>query len=392
MSDYGIKARLIEKGIISGEDSILEEGLFLEFLFGIFLFYLSFERYKRLYEDAIENQRKSIIKNQKPKSFALPGYPFRFVGVGNETIFIGKMVTPRELFSEIVHENFFWNFNYIDRASPYVDPKIIEEESWKEHNCPKSYCNKYCEECKKDFSKFALTLDNNFWKSMGIESQVRIKLPVYLFKEIISPESLIELEQEIYTCSCNEVIEESHNFCNNCGLGVNKEIFEKEIHTEQPEKVFNEVLGLYLSLKKGYAYRANFVMDKDFINEVDIYLQKESIIKVIEYTTKLSVDKGYIITKIKNLTIIDNSLKSESIRQKKEAPHCSMILLGINQPDNLDYLEGLPLKVLDSRDKFKILKSNFKFNKTNLFHIDQPELNKLQTAFKESISTLADHL
>lgn len=236
---YGITNRLIENGIIDATGKILNEPALLEFLFGLFLFYLGFERYKKLFDDAIESQRKAIIKGQKPHPFALPAFPFRFVGIGNKTIFIGKMARPYELFTDILQTDFFWNYNHIDRMEPFIDPAIIQR-GWKKHTCKKNYLNKYCPDCKPDFSNLVCSSFPEFSKSFGIDSYLVLDIPANVFEEIISQEGLIELQQYQPSCSCGAILEKEWIFCPFCSEKVDSAIFEDEIDAaEVPEKSLN---------------------------------------------------------------------------------------------------------------------------------------------------------
>jgi hypothetical protein len=387
-----IKKFLLEKGIIDEKGSILNDFSFREFIYGTFLFYLSFERYKSLFDEAIERQRNSIVKNQKPKPFALPAYPFRFVGVGNKTIFIGKMNRPMELFTDIIHKNLFWNYNYIDRVSPFFEEECITKETWKNHSCTKSYLGKYCEDCKQDFSNFAGNSFNLFSKSLGIHSYIIMNLPIEFFTEMISQgqESLIELEQEPFLCECGKHLEKGWICCPFCKKDIDSSIFsEEEEKSPLPENIFNEVLGLYLSLKKGYSFKSSYVLDKDFSNETDIFLQKEGNIYLIEFTTKFILDKAYVIIKAKNLNLIDGSLKAEAKRNGGQVPNCKLILIGINEPNNIKELEQIPLKILDD-GRLKILKSGFKFNATGDICIVQDELTNLTKSFNDIVNKLLE--
>lgn len=380
-----IKSLLVEKGIITSDEKIVNESSFREFLLGVFLFYLSFERYKSLFDDAIERQKNSIIKNQKPRPFALPAYPFRFVGIGNLTAFIGKIDRPSELFTEILHPNLFWNYHYIDRVSPALDSTVMANESWKQHTCTKSYLGKYCENCKSDFSKFASAHFNRFAKSLGIHSSIIINLPIEFFSEIVSQgqEGLIELEQEPARCECGEYLENDWICCPYCKQDIAASPLEKDfdrISSSVPEKIFNEALGLYLALKKGYDFKTNYVMDRDFINETDIVLSKGQDMKIVEFTTKLDLDKSYVITKSKNLHIIDGALKTQAERTKITPPNCCLILASINEPPNIGELKAIPTRLFDD-EKIKILKSGFKFAPTGNMSISQPELDKLKVAY-----------
>ncbi|MEK6818975.1 MAG: hypothetical protein AABY10_03505 [Nanoarchaeota archaeon] len=390
---YGVVKRLMDNHILDQSRNTLNEPAFLEFLFGLFLFYLGFERYKKIFDDAIETQRRDIIRGEKPHPFALPAFPFRFVGIGNKTIFIGKMGKPNELFADILQNNFFWNYNHIDRTEPFIDSIIIQQESWKKHSCDKNYLNKYCQNCKLDFSILASAYFSKFSKSFNIDGYLTLDIPATIFAEIISQEGLVELEQHQTLCFCESVLEKEWGFCPFCGNKIDVSVFEKNNDSmDEPEKIFNYTLGLYLSIKKGYDFKANFVMDKDFNNETDIYLQKKDSIKLIEYTTKLNLDKSYVVSKVKTLNLVESSLKAEALRIGSGAPSCSLILLGINKPENKPLLDSIPLKIFEDPNKFKIIDSKFKFKKTNVIQITQEELDSLKAVFLGTLNELLSYL
>ena len=249
---------------------------------------------------------------------------------------------------------------------------------------------KYCELCKKDFQNVASHSLANYSKSLGIEAYLKLNVPISFFKGLIAADELIALEQPPELCECGAELEEEKNYCAQCGKAIEKNIIEKdETDSGEPEKLFNEALGLYLSLKKKYSFRPNHILDKDFNNETDIFLQKEETFKLIEYTTKLKVDKNYVISKIKTLHLVEGSLTTEYARNNMPIkPKCALVLLPLNQPDNLEKLEILPLKIFESREKFKIIKSNFKFKITNQMQIEQDELNKLKIVFNDTLYEL----
>jgi hypothetical protein len=216
-----------------------------------------------------------------------------------------------------------------------------------------------------------------------------LNIPANVFEEIISQEGLIELQQDQPSCSCGAILEKEWKFCPFCSEKVDSAIFEDETDVVGvPEKIFNYLLGLYLSFKKGYKFEANYVMDKDFNNETDIYLQKEGVIKMIEYTTKLDLNRKYVISKVKTLHLIEGSLKAEASKTKSTAPSCSLILLGINAPDNKAALDAIPFKLFEDANKFKIIDSKFKFQKTNSIQIAQEELSRLSDVFNATLNEL----
>jgi hypothetical protein len=382
MEEYRTSKLLLENGIIEENNSIVNESKFKEFIFGIFLFYLSFERYKSLFDSALESQRRHIIRNQRPIPFALPAFPFRFVGMGSKTLFIGKMDRPTELFPEIINQTFFWNYNYIDRVLPIIEGHLGENCWSKSHSCTKSYLNKYCRDCKTDFSEYACSNLELFSKSLGIQSFIKLDLPSEIFKEHITQgqEGLIEFEQEPHLCECKKRLEKEWVCCPYCRKDIDHSIFEGDlVKSSIAEKIFNEVLAVYFSLKKGYSFKANYVLDKDFSNEVDIYLSKPGSIKLIEFTTKLDVNKDYVISKAKTLNLVEGSLRACNGGHTRTLS-CNLILSSINCPSDLDYLKTIPLKIHES-GKFKILNSSFRFNANSEIKIEQTELDSMKDAF-----------
>lgn len=383
MEEYGIKNILIKNNIIF-EDKILNEELFLDFLLGLFLYYFSYERYRYFFGKSV-NEALSLLSKGKKSPFSPLPCPFRFVGVEDKTLFIAEMGQAHLFFKETLTSSFFNSFSLITYGNLILNEKG-DASSWKKHECPT-----LCEQCKKDFSSFASKNLNSLCSGMGINSYILLNVNAELFKGLISPDEFIEISQQEPRCSCNEHIYSHQKHCQYCGTKIDKKLFAHNNKPGNPEKIFNEALAVYLSMKKGYDYKSNHTEDDLFNEETDIFLFKESKIKIIEGTVKMELDKSYVIDKTKTLALIEKLLKRD-VQYKDKQLECDILIWGINEPLNKIELEEIPKRIFHEDKRIWIISSGISINDTNRLEINITELNNLQSGFKKVISNILENI
>jgi hypothetical protein len=383
MFEYGIRNLLIKENIIS-EDNIIDENKFRSFLFGLFLYYFAYERYKWFFNKTVADQMLSFSKGKRV-AFSPPSCPFRFVGINQKTIFIGDMGQAHLFFRETLQKRFIESYPTIHYISSRINDKKF---LWKNHSCETN-----CEKCLEDFSKFSLDNFEAVRNIIGINSYILLDIHSSLFEGLISEEDFIEIGQDVHVCSkCNEKLFKHYKYCPGCTEKVDKSIFIENKKPGNPEKIFNECMAIFLSLKKGYSWKANHELDSLFNDEMDIFLSKEQFIKIIEGTVKMELDQEYIIDKSKTLVLVENQLEVEFSKLGKKPPICEIYIWCINNPTKIAPLEEIPKKLFGESQKIFVLPSGINLDNSNRLHLPQTELIKLSSGFDKIIQGILEKI
>jgi len=363
MEEYGIKELLLENKILGEQGQIIDETKFVDFLFTLFMYYISYERYKWFFDKTLKEQNPALIKGKSNMGYAPPICPFKFIGLGDKILFVGSMNNPPWLFKEVFQENFFRSYDLIDGTKYLFEHLFKDGELWKSHECSKQYQDRYCEVCKQDFGKF-ISLDENIpvlCKNFGIDSYLIINIPPRFLKRLIFQDDFVELSQG----NPSQRNEMSGN----------------------PEKVFNESLALFLSIKTNSKPESNLTIDSIFNHEIDVCLIKNNERKIIEGTTKIWLDNEYVKKKALTLSLICHQLEQESKKKNIAVPKCSMLIWCISNPKNIEELNSISNRLFDN-GKIKIIESKFTLENTGKLEFKQEELGNIKKAFLNILNEL----
>lgn len=395
MKDFGIKEILISDKIITENDEIIQDKSFREILFVLFLYYFSYSKYQWYFKRIIEEQFYNVLNRKKDKvtTYMPRPSPFKFLGLGENILFIGDMPDSYYLFKEAFYENLFLREPLIDMVLGNLsDPS----KKWEKNHICENLSGRYCKICKEEIAKFIEKEDmNSLIKTLNLKGYLKINIPPSIIKQIISFDEFVELIEEQNKCPCGALLYKGWKVCPYCAKEIDQKMFLKKQSHGNPEKMFNECLSLYLGCKKGYKIKkANHELDEVFNEEMDVFLQSPEMdkIRIIEGTNSFIIDKNYIKDKLKTLSVVQNQLEVVSQRERKKCPSIRMCLWMINQQENQKELEKIQETLFFEDKKFFMHTSDGKLENNLNIEISQKDLDFIKNSFYCIINKLIEFI
>ena len=291
--------RLKYHKILDEIGNILDEEKFKEIINAVFLGLVSLERIKSFWKREVLEE--SVFQDKVDKVRPYYHRPFHYVGLGDKTLFISeKEVHERIFFHEFI-PNFINRIEEIDliRRSCNLCNKISNEIIKSHHGCTATE-NSFCDGCKNKFVEELLNNIKEFLLPLQVKSYTILNIPIEMVMAFINGDDLIEELQDNTCSNCRRFVFDYFTYCPDCG----KEIKKYGSDVINREKVFNELIALYLEKKSQVKCNANNYLNESFI-EIDVIASNNNKNLAIEGTSKVNLDKGYLNKKLTTLLFLD---------------------------------------------------------------------------------------
>lgn len=355
--------RLKYHNILDESENIKDEDRFRKLITAVFLGLVSLERIKSSWKR--EAMEESAFQNKIEKIRPHYHRPFHYVGFGDKTIFISEKEVHERFFYEEFISQFITRIEDIDLIRRACNLSIkIPNDKIKSHNGCKAEADNFCPACKDKFSEELLNNHKEVFSALQVKSYSILYIPIEVILAFINGDDLIE-ELEENTCpKCRRFVFEYFNHCPDCGEKIKKVSSQSPINRE---KVFNELISIYLSKKTGIDCQANEYLNESFI-EVDILASTTNRKLAIEGTTKIDLDKGYLNRKLTTLLFLDILFPNH----RNKLVLWSLDHLG-DKPENITFVNKI------AKGSFEIMKSSSAnpFMRNNSVAIIQQDLEAL---------------
>ena len=286
--------------ILDESENIKDDNKFRKLIVAVFLGMVSLERIKSSWKK--EAREESVFQNKIEKIRPHYHRPFHYVGFGDKTLFISeKQIHERFFYQEFIKQ-FVVRIEDIDliRRACNLTLKITDAQI-KSHVGCKPELDKFCAECKNKFSEELLKNHKDFLFPLQVKSYTILDISIETIMAFINEDDLIE-ELEENTCQkCKRFVFEYFKYCPDCGEKI------KKVNSPSPinrEKVFNELVSIYLNKKTGINCEANKYLNDSYI-ETDILVSNKDKNLAIEGTTIVNLDKNYLNKKLTTLLFLD---------------------------------------------------------------------------------------
>jgi len=380
LSDEQILGTLISEKIVNDKNQIIDEEKFKSLLTAVFLSQISHERIKSFWKRHVSEERLLSLKDRYERVSPFYKLTFHFVGFGNKTVFISDKNPNDRVFNEEFIQNIVnskEDIHFYRRMAKLNE--ITDEVIRSSHKCN----DEFCKDCRDNFTSMLLSKLDKFLKSLDVRGYILLDIPINTIVNFIDPDSLIE-EWGENNCKCEECqrqLLEHFKFCPECGIKVQK---TDDASSNNREKIFNQLLGLYLKLKNNLEkHNANLFLHQS-TKETDIYLKNGNKSLLIEGTTQVDLQKNYIIDKAFTLLLIDSldsSIKNYLVLWSLDK-NCS-------SERNESYVKDL---FQDKRFLFNEYSQNKPMLKGPTISINNEELQSLKKEFDNIIHNLNNYV
>ena len=330
--------RLKYHKILDEFENILNENKFKEIIIAVFFGLVSLERIKSLWKKEVLEE--SVFQDKIERIRPYYHRPFHYVGMGKKTIFISEKEVHERIFFQEFIPNFINRVEEIDliRRSCNLHKKI-NDDLIKSHSGCVATNETFCEGCKEKFSEELLNNVNDFLLPLQVKSYTVLDIPLEIVMAFINGDDLIEELEENICSHCKRFVFEYFAFCPDCG----KELKRTKNDVINREKVFNELVSLYLEKKSHIKCSANNYLNESFV-EVDIIASNNNKNLAIEGTTIINLDKNYLNKKLTTLLFLDVL----NYQDKNKLLLWSLDAIG-NNKENLDFVKKI------AKESFEIL-------------------------------------